>query len=100
MFTLLISIVTGLFIALLFLNIYFRSKVLKSYKVLVKNKVEFEAVHLFNRKKMEKEIYPKYPHLKAEIETFASHIRYSIRIGTVLLALITIFGGILMYYRE
>ncbi len=99
MYVLLISIVIGLFIAMLFLNVYFRIKVLKSYKKLVQNRVEFGAAHLFNRKKMSEEIYPKYPDMQQEIETFVNHIRYSMRMATVLIALITLFGAILMYYR-
>lgn len=99
MFTFLITLVWGLFAAMLFLNVYFRVKVFKVYKVLVQNKVEFGAAHLFNKKKMEEEIFPRYPHMKSEIQTFVRHIQYSIRMATVLIALITLFGGILMYYR-
>ena len=99
MYILLISIVIGLFAAMLFLNIYFRIKVLKAYKVLVRNKVEFGAAHVFNRSKREAEVHPRYPQMKNEIETFANHLRYSIRMATVLMALITLFGAILMYYR-
>lgn len=100
MFVLLISIVIGLFIAMLFVNVYFRVRVLKTYKILVQNEVEFGASHIFNRQKMEEEIFPRYPQFKQEIETFVSHMRYSIRMATVLIALITLFGAILMYYRN
>ena len=99
MFEILSALIIGLFVAMLFLNIYFRVKVMKSYKKLVQNRVEFGATHLFNKKKMEEEIFPKYPHMKEEIQTFSSHMQYSIRMATVLVALITLFGGILMYYR-
>lgn len=99
MFTILISLVIGLFIAMLFLNLYFRAKVLKTYRQLVKNRVEFGAAHLFNKQKMAEEIIPKYPHMQTQIETFASHMQYSIKMATVLITLITLFGGILMYYR-
>ena len=99
MYVLLITIVLGLFAAMLFLNVYFRVKVLKTYKVLIKNEVEFGPSHLFNARKMEEEIFPKYPHMKEEIQTFANHMRHSIRMATVLIALITLFGAILMYYR-
>ncbi|NBC07667.1 MAG: hypothetical protein GVY26_10785 [Bacteroidetes bacterium] len=100
MYTLLVSIVIGLFLAMLFLNLYFRMKVLRSYRKLVQNRVEFGAAHLFNKEKMEAEVMPKYPHMREEIETFTSHIRYSMKMATVLIALITLFGAILMYYRE
>jgi hypothetical protein len=90
--------VIGLFVAMLFVNIYFRVKVMRSYKVLVQNRVEFGAAHVFSDRKMTEEILPRYPHLKTEIQTFANHLRYSIKMATVLLALITMFGAILMYY--
>jgi hypothetical protein len=99
MYTLLVAIVIGLFVAMLFLNLYFRAKVFKVYGVLVRNKVEFGAAHIFNRQKLEAEILPKYPQFRQEIETFIRHMRYSIQMATVLLALITAFGAILMYFR-
>lgn len=99
MYIFLIALVWGLFGAMLFLNLYFRIRVLKVYKKLVQNRVEFGASHLFNRDKMETEIFPKYPQMRNEIETFVRHMRYSIRMATVLIALITLFGAVLMYYR-
>jgi hypothetical protein len=99
MYILLISIVIGLFIAMLFLNLYFRAKVLKVYGVLVRNKVEFGAAHIFNREKLEAEILPKYPLFQTEIELFIRHMRYSIQMASVLIVLITAFGAILMYFR-
>ncbi len=99
MFELLIFIIIGLFVGMLFLNIYFRIKVLKAYKVLVQNQVEFKAMHLFNSKKMKEEVIPHYPQLETEILTFSSHIQYSIKMATVLIILITLFGAVLMYYR-
>ncbi len=99
MYTVLITIIIGLFVAMLFVNVYFRVKVLKNYKVLVQNKVEFGAAHLFSREKLETEILPKYPHLKTEIESFIANMRYSLRMASVLILLITAFGAVLMYYR-
>jgi hypothetical protein len=100
MYVLLISIVIGLFVAMLFLNLYFRARVLKVYGVLVRNRVQFGAAHIFNRQRLEEEILPRYPQFRNEIETFIRHMRYSIRMATVLLALITLFGAVLMYFRE
>ncbi|MEM6318335.1 MAG: hypothetical protein AAF960_11740 [Bacteroidota bacterium] len=100
MYLLLISIVIGLFIAMLFVNIYFRIRVMKVYKVLVQNRVEFDASHIFNDQKMAAEIYPRYPAQVENIKTFVNHIRYSIKMATVLTTLITAFGAILMYYRH
>lgn len=100
MYNLLMAIVIGLFVAMLFLNLYFRAKVFKVYGILVRNKVEFGAAHIFNRQKLEAEILPRYPQFKNEIEAFIRHMRYSIRMATVLLLLVTLFGGLLMYFRE
>lgn len=99
MYILLISIVIGLFVAMLFVNLYFRAKVLKVYGILVRNRVQFGAAHIFNRQKLEEEILPRYPKFRNEIESFVRHMRYSIRMATVLVALITAFGAILMYFR-
>jgi hypothetical protein len=96
----LLFLVMGLFAAMLFLNLYFRIKVYKSYKKLVQNRVEFGVKHFLNQEKMEQEIYPRYPHMREEIDTFARHIRYSVKMATVLTTLITLFGGILMYFRN
>lgn len=100
MYITLVSIVIALFIGMLFVNIYFRVNVLKSYKILVKNKVEFGARHLFSDEKLEEEIYPKYPEMREHIQTFVKNMRKSINMASVLIALITLFGAILMYYRH
>ena len=99
MYNLLLTIVGGLFVAMLFVNVYFRAKVLKVYGILVRNKVEFGAAHIFNRQKLEEEILPRYPQFRKEIESFVRHMRYSIKMASVLLALITAFGAVLMYFR-
>jgi len=91
--------VIAAFVAMVFLNVFFRVKVFKAYQNLVRNRVEFGPRHLFDKKKMEEEVLPKYPHMREEIETFVRHLRYSIRMATVLIALITLFGAILMYFR-
>lgn len=99
MYILLVTIIIALFVGMLFLNIYFRVKVFKSYKTLVQNRVEFGAAHIFNPRKMEVEILPRYPNNRQDILTFVSHIRYSIRMASVLIFLITAFGAVLMYFR-
>jgi hypothetical protein len=96
----LLFILLGLFVAMVFLNVYFRARVLKMHKVLAQNKVEFGAAHLFNKAKMEAEIMPRYPHLRKEIEAFVNNLQYSIRMATVLVVIITLFGAVLMYFRK
>ena len=99
MYILLISIIIGLFVGMLFVNLYFRAKVLKVYGVLVRNKVEFGMAHIFSREKLEEEILPRYPQFQNEIESFIRHMRYSIKMATVLIFLITAFGAVLMYFK-
>lgn len=99
MIKLLMVIIAALFVALLFLNFYFRIKVFKLYKKLVENRVEFGAAHLFNKQKLETEIIPRYPNMQTEIRTFCSHIQYSVKLATGLIVLITALGAILMYTR-
>ena len=100
MYILLISIIVGLFVAMLFLNVYFRVKVFKVYSRLVKARVEFGTAHIFSTEKRKAEIHPLYPDHIADIELFVRHIKYSINMASVLTALITAFGGVLMYYRH
>ncbi len=100
MYIILISLVWGLFAAMLFLNIYIRVKAFKYYRRLVDARVEFGAAHIFNKEKMATEIYPKYPQHRADIDAFVNHIRKSLNIATILIVLITLFGAILMYFRN
>ena len=100
MFEVLSVIIIGLFIAMLFLNVYFRVKVMKSYKKLVQQRVEFGFKDILNQEKLEKEVIPKYPKAAKDIREFTNHIRYSIKMGTVLIAIITAFGALLMWYRH
>jgi len=44
MYILLVTIVIGLFVAMLFLNIYFRVKAFKNHKILVQNNVDFGGI--------------------------------------------------------
>ena len=100
MYIFLITVVCSLFAGMLFLNVYFRAKVLKVYGRLVRNEIQFEAAHFFDKEKMEKEIISKHPEHREDIEIFVRHMRYSMSMATVLIALITAFGGILMWYRH
>lgn len=99
MFALLITIVIGLFLAMLFLNVYFRVKVLRAYKELVRAEVEFTAKQIFSSQRIEEEVVPRYPEQAGAIRNFSNYLIRSIRMATVLLLLITLFGGILMWYR-
>jgi hypothetical protein len=87
-------IVIGLFVVLLFLNLYFRIKVLKHYKHLVANQVQFEVNDIFDRGKID-EISKKYPQHVEHIHGFMFRIRKSVFIALVLIILIAIMGILL-----
>ena len=95
----LLFLVIGLFAAMVFLNVYFRLKVLKDYRELVKHRIEFKAVHVFNEQRMRDEIVAKHPKHEKHLISFGKHLRYAIQMATVLIVLITLFGAILMYFR-
>lgn len=80
---------------MLLTSVYFRIRVIKSYKLLKKKGVKFNSSHFFNSKKMENEIYPKYPELQNEIRRFVNDIKLSVTFSSILIALILIFAWIL-----
>lgn len=94
------ALIIGLFVAMVAVNVYFRVKVMKAYNKLSRNKVQFGFKDILNKEKLRKEVIPKYPHMEKEILDFSNHIQYSIKMGTVLVALITAFGAVLMWYRN
>jgi hypothetical protein len=87
------------FIALFSVVVYFRIKVLKAYGILIRNRVQFDIQHIFNKKKLETEILPKYPEQKKEIMAFVTGIRLSITMVSVLMFIITFCGATLMFFR-
>jgi ABC-type Fe3+ transport system permease subunit len=100
MYIVLISLVLGFFVALLFVNFYFRWRVLKIYHYLTARKIEFSTEHIFNRKKLKADILPKYPDSQQEILTFVNYIHFSVKMASALVLLVTAFGLILMYYSR
>jgi hypothetical protein len=87
------------FAALFSVVVYFRIRVLKAYGILIRNRVQFDIQHVFNKKRLESEILPKYPDQKKEILAFVYGIRLSITMVTVLMFVITFCGATLMFFR-
>lgn len=99
MYNLLFFLIIGIFVALLFLNIYFRVKVFKYYKYLVQNRIEFSMSHFFNEEKMQNEVFNRYPEHRHEIEQFVGLIRRSITMASILIVVIILFGYLLLRFR-
>lgn len=96
----LLGLILLLFGAMVVLNVYIRVKVMKAYGRLNRAGVQFTARHVFNKSKREAELYPKYLDHKADIESFCVNLNRTIHMVTILVALLTVYGGVLMYYRH
>ncbi|MBK8390796.1 MAG: hypothetical protein IPL23_16600 [Saprospiraceae bacterium] len=95
MYTSIIVVVILAFLGLLFINIYFRVKVFKYYKILVDNRVDIEVKDLLDIQKIKNIVVPKYPHLETEILAFVNNIRRSVILAFILLVLIALGWSIL-----
>ena len=99
MYNTLVVLIIGLVLAIICFNVFFRVRVMKYYKKLVKARVEFDLNHIINKDKLEKEIIPKYPDSESDIRAFIHQLKISARIGMILFVLISFFGWVLMHYR-
>jgi len=95
----LLTLIIVAFVGMLAINVYFRLKVIKIYRKLRRNQVplDLSPSHLFDKEKLETEIIPQYPDHANDIRIFVSNIRFSVRMASVLIFLITLFAAILMY---
>jgi len=80
------------------LNLFFRIKVVRSYRKLRRGGVEFAGSAIFSEEAM-RQIKEQYPDHKADIEQFATYLRMSIWMASVFIVVTIIFGSVLMYYR-
>jgi len=85
-------VIAVLLILFLVLNVMMRLYVFKIYRSLVKQRVDFEPAHFFNKKRLEEEILPKYPDAADEIKKFVWLVRFSMTMATIILALILYLG--------
>lgn len=92
MFGLLLIVFLSLFVVLLFLNLYFRIKLLKIYRQLVEKEVEFPASYILNRSKLVDEVIPKYPHAEKLILTFHRQLMRSLGIAFLVFILSLLIG--------
>lgn len=91
--------IAGLFLALLFVNLFFRWKVIKVYKKLVQNRVQFDAMDVFKSSRTMEPVYQKFPNQKNDIADFIRYIRFSVGIAILIVVLITLLGLVLHYNR-
>lgn len=86
------TIFASLFLLLLLLNVFIRVRVLRLYRRLVKDEVDFQPVHFFNQQKLEEEVLPNYPEHKEGILKFIKLVRFSMTMASIIIILILVFG--------
>ncbi|MBK8546445.1 MAG: hypothetical protein IPL63_03385 [Saprospiraceae bacterium] len=95
----LIYFIAGLFLALLFLNIFFRLKVIRVYKNMIKHRVEVNSVVIFEPESRMKDVFLKFPGSVADIKSFIYYIRLSVGIAVLIVLCITLLGLVLHFNR-
>jgi hypothetical protein len=96
-----IALITGCvlaFVAILTLNIYFRVKVLRNYRTLVRHRIYFETAHFFDRRRMEDEVIARHPEYRETIEAFRDNILFSMKCAGALILTITALAAALMFF--
>ena len=96
--TILIIAIAVAFVVLLLSNFYFRYQVIRAYRQLVRAGVEFEARDMLRKERVDA-VVARYPAQEKELRTFTDGIRKSMQVAVLLIALITLLGGVLMWYR-
>lgn len=96
---LIIGCIAG-FIGLFGMVIYFRVRVLLVYQKLVRNRIQFEPAHIFNKKRLQEEILPKYPEHQKIILTYVNGIRLSTTMVSVFMVIITACAAGLMFIKN
>lgn len=85
------AVLAFLFAGFFALNVYFRVRVFKYYRVLTQNRVEFGTAEIFNTARMEK-VIARHPDLREAITRFCLNMRLTMRMATVFVILVIILG--------
>lgn len=85
-----------LFLCLLGLNIFFKSNVLKGYKLLLNKNMDFTVGQLLNKKKLQGVLntYPKYT---TEIKSLASKLKFSFVFALTIMLVMVLIGVTLLF---
>lgn len=96
----LITVTVATFGFLLVSNLFFRIKTFSTFRKLAEKGVHFQRQHVFNRRLLEEEILPRYPKERELILSHVQSMKLSLRISSLCMVVLTICGGVLMYYRN
>ncbi len=87
----------GLVLIAIGFNVYFRIKVVKLYKQLLKHRIEVKTKHIFSRKQREADLYPRYERYRELIEKYCSSITSSLKVAAGIFVIILLIGFIMNY---
>jgi hypothetical protein len=96
----LITITIVTFGFLLVANIFFRIKTFRTFKKLAEEGVMFGKEHVFSKELLEREIIARHPDKKKLILSHVNSMKLSMRISMLCMVVLTVCGGVLMYYRK
>jgi hypothetical protein len=96
----LITITIVTFGLLLLSNLFFRIKTFRTFRKLAEAGVHFNRQQVFNPRLLEEQVLRKHPKHKALILAHVNSMKTSLRISSLCMVVLTICGGVLMYYRQ
>ena len=85
---------------LLVSNVFFRVKTFRTFQKLAEKGVHFNRQHVFNARLLEEEILMRYPQERDLILEHVRSMKLSLRISSLCMLVLTLCGGVLMYYRN
>ncbi|HLF62416.1 MAG TPA: hypothetical protein VI603_01625 [Saprospiraceae bacterium] len=89
------GILAVLFAGFFLLNVYFRVKIFRHYRILIDNRIDFGTAEIFSEIRMQSMI-DRYPHMRVSITTFCRNMRLTMWMATVFVVLVIIFGFVLL----
>lgn len=96
----LVTILIAAFGILLLANVFFRVKTFRTFRRLAEAGVAIGRQHLFDAALLEKEVLARYPKHRDLIRAHVNSLKLSLRISSLCMVVITLCGGVLMYYRN
>ena len=96
--TALIVAIAAAFLGMLGVNVYFRARVLRAYRELVRAGIEFDGRDMLTQPRID-ELVRRHPGHETELRAFTGGIRRSMSLASGLIVLIALLGATLMWYR-
>jgi hypothetical protein len=92
------GILAVLFAGFFALNVYFRVKIFRHYRILVDNRIEFGIGDIFSESRMQS-VIQRYPHMRDSITRFCRNMRLTMWMASVFVTLTILLGYYLMKTR-